>query len=101
MPPRYLTMDEDDLIITLWWHGPRPPGDPDEMDRRVLEDIRRYTNGIKKPSDLVTHTVFLGDDYDGPSVAVWGRPGDDGHYHCEYCEKTQWVSMKDVGGSGS
>jgi hypothetical protein len=82
-------------MITLEWHGPRPPGDPDEMDLLVVRDIARSLDGIESPSDLITHTVMLGDDYEGPSVSVWGVPGDDDHYHCEYHEVTRWITVED------
>lgn len=84
-------------MISLQWHGPRPPGDPDEMDLLILKDIQRNLDCLEKPSDLITHTVFLGDGYDGPSVIVWGQDGDDDQFHCEYLEKTEWVSIDEIG----
>jgi hypothetical protein len=83
-------------MTTLAWHGPRPPGDPDRIDLLVLKDILRNVGCVDKPSDLITHAVFLSDDMDGPSVQVWGKSGDDEHFHCEYHEVTQWVSLNDL-----
>ncbi len=83
-------------MVTLKWHGPRPPGDPDAMDLRVIQDLLRNVDCTDKPSDLITHTVFLSDDHRGPAVAVWGQPSDDERFHCEYHEITQWMSLIDI-----
>jgi uncharacterized protein YndB with AHSA1/START domain len=66
------------------------------MDLLVLEDILQNVDRIDKPIDLITHTVFLSDDTNGPSVLVWGEDGDDEHFHCEYHEVTQWISLSDA-----
>jgi hypothetical protein len=83
-------------MVTLMWHGSRPPGDPDEMDLLVIQDLLRNVYCIDKASDLITHTVFLSDANDGPSVLVWGEDGDDTQFHCEYHEVTRWISLKDI-----
>lgn len=75
------------------WHGDVPDG----VEAAVREDILKSLTRLKVPSDLVTHTVFLGDDMDGPCVSVWGEVRDE-RFHAEYLEKTEWVTLSEVDG---
>lgn len=81
-----MTKKTEGQSIALVWHGEHP-----ELDDIVKKDIKSL-RGLRKPEDLMTHSVFLGDSYDGPSVAVWGEVGSDA-FHCEYHAKTIWVSL--------
>ena len=83
-------------MITLKWHGDLPDCDLTQLEYTVLTDIKRNLSSLEKPSNLCYHVVFLGADYDGPSVTVWGESGDDSHFHCEYSEATEWVSGIDA-----
>lgn len=83
-------------MITITWHGLVPVDNIDGIELAVLEDIKRSLTSLDKPSDLIYHLVPLGDDYDGPSVTVWGEAGDDDHFHCEYQHETEWVSLNEV-----
>ena len=80
------------MIVTLKWHGTLPNMDLAQLELDVLNDISQNLTSLKKPSYLVFHTVFLGEDYDGPNVCVWGEENDDAHFHCQYYEKTEWVT---------
>lgn len=83
-------------MITIKWHGDVTQDDLDHLELTVLEDIKRSLTSLDKPSDLIYHLVPLGDNYDGPSVSVWGEAGDDEHFHCEYQSETQWVSLSEA-----
>lgn len=72
------------------WHDTPPLG----VDEIVRRDILKELTGLKVPSNLVTHTVFLSDDMDGPCVSVWGE-GDD-RFHAEYLEKAEWVTLSEL-----
>ena len=63
-------------MITLKWHGEMPNLDLDDLELSVLKDIKVSLNSLDNPSDLIFHTVFLGEDYDGPNVVVWGEAND-------------------------
>lgn len=78
--------------ITLKWHGDLPPGNIEDIELVVLQDISESLGSLETPSDLIFHFVPLGDSYDGPSVIVWGETNDNLHFHCEYSSETQWVS---------
>lgn len=80
-------------MITLKWHGDLPDINLDELELEVLTDIKNSLTSLDKPSDLIFHTVFLGEDYDGPNVAVWGKEGDDNHFHCQYYTESNWVTL--------
>lgn len=83
-------------MITLKWHETVPEDiNLDELELEVLKDIKQSLSGLEFPSDLIFHTVFLGSDYNGPHVTVWGEAGDNSHFHCEYCEKSEWVSLNE------
>ena len=75
--------------IKLIWDGEHP-----ELDDLVKQDLKSLI-GLRKPSDLITHSIFLGKDYDGPSVGVWGEEDSDA-FHCRYYEKTEWKSLADL-----
>lgn len=77
--------------LEIVWHN-TPPAGADEIVRR---DILNALMGLKVPSDLVTHTVFLGEDMDGPSVSVWGREHDH-RFHAEYSTETEWLTLNEV-----
>ena len=80
-------------MITLKWHGEMPDLDIDQLELEVLTDIKKSLKSLDNPSDLIFHTVFLGEDYDGPNVMVWGETDDNRHYHCQYYTKTEWVTL--------
>lgn len=80
-------------MIGLKWHGARPKRDLDQLDLEVFKDLQLNLGGLEKPSDLGFHHVFLGDDFNGPTVLVWGEEGDDDHFHCQYHETTEWVTL--------
>ena len=64
-------MDWSNLGL-VWRDGNTPP---DEVIAKVREEIRTDLSGLAKPSDLVFHTVFLGDDYENdPCVVISGFP---------------------------
>lgn len=73
------------------WHGAYHDG----MNEVVRDDILKSLTRLKKPSDLITHTIFLSDDMDGPSVSVWGEEGDD-RFHAEYIDQTKWESLSEI-----
>lgn len=58
-------MDWSDLEL-VWRDGNVPPED---IIKKVRDEIRTDLSDLGKPSDLVFHTVFLGDD---PCVVVSG-----------------------------
>ena len=82
-----------DKQITLKWHGVLPPGILEEVEWSVREDIKQNLTGLKKPGDLIFHTVFLGETMDDENVTVWGEVGDPDTFHCEWAEKAEWVSF--------
>lgn len=82
-----------DPTINLKWHGPMPNRDLEELEHVVKEDIERSLKGLKKPGDLIFHTVFVGETMDDENVIVWGEEDDPDTFHCEYAEKAEWVSF--------
>lgn len=74
------------------WHGIRPV-DSGEMEEATRADMRLGGVDMRKPSNLIFSTVILTDDWEGPSVMVWGKRGSK-KFHAEYSPKTKWVSHK-------
>ena len=60
--------------IPLKWIGEEPDA---ETIALVRQDIIVSLTSLAKVSDLIMHTVLLGDDYDGPSVHLWSEECDD------------------------
>jgi hypothetical protein len=86
-------MDDGDHYqgaVTLVWEESDEPR-PDGVDAAVIEDIRQSLWGLSAPGDLITHHVKLSDDWDGPSVLVWGEEDSDA-FHCVYQSTTKWVT---------
>lgn len=52
--------------FSIVWHAEVTP----EIERKTYIDIANNLSRLKAPADLVTHSVFLSDDYEGPSVSV-------------------------------
>jgi hypothetical protein len=82
-------------MTKLKWHGDLPV-DILEADRIVRNDIEQSLWGLEKPSELIFHTVFMGDGDDinnEPIVLVWGEPGDDEQFHCQYHPDAEWTTF--------
>lgn len=82
---------------SIKWHGIRVV-DNGELEAMVREDMRSVGIDMRKPKHLIIHTVFLSDDIDGPTVAVWGRKK---RFHAEYNLRTEWVTINELGGSAA
>ncbi len=79
--------------INLVWESEAHP-EHEEQIIRELNDL--LENDLEKPSDLIIHSIFVGDSMeDGPCVVVWGNEDDenDENFYCEYQEKIKWVSI--------
>ena len=59
--------------------------------KQIIEYIRNM-QGLNHPSQLLTHSIFVGKDYFGPSIHVYGKKGSN-YFHCEYYEETEWSSL--------
>lgn len=73
------------------WHGDVPEG----VEGLVRDDMLVDLTDLSKPSDLVFHTVFLGDDFNGPVVTVWGERRDR-RFHAEYVAEPEWITGLDM-----
>lgn len=82
-------------INLVWEEGAIPPESVRvDVACMVRQDIRFNLRDLRRPSDLITHTVFLTNSYHGPSVGVWGKKDSD-DFHCAYTDQTTWVPLKD------
>jgi hypothetical protein len=82
-------------MISLKWHQ-LPPDNVDTVDAAVRKDLASplYHDLYDTPSNLITHTVFLGESFDdGPVVHVWGEQGDDSQFHCSWEPCCEWVAV--------
>jgi hypothetical protein len=80
-------------MIKLKWHG-EIPDNILEIEHVVQQDLVKLHEDLdKKPSNLIFHTVFVGEDPDGPIVHVWSEDNDDEQYHCEYDAAPVWQSF--------
>jgi len=79
--------------ISIAWHGMRPPNYEKVFDA-LYKDIFVLDRDLKKQVNRLCFHVVLLDRYrNGRSVFVWSEG--DGHYHCEYQHKTEWVTSND------
>ena len=85
-------------MVELVWHN-EPAWDKTTTEAEIWRDLRSsiYTDILDKPSQLITHTVFMGRSYnEGPVVHIWGEPGDDNNLHCKWADDVEWVSYSDL-----
>ena len=61
--------------------------------RKQIIDNMRNMKGLNHPSQLCTHTIFVGKDYFGPSIHVYGKEGSN-YFHCEYHSETEWSPLQ-------
>lgn len=73
--------------VPIEWDDPPPDDIREEIESLVRSDMKRSLSRLKSPENLLFHTVFIGDDYDGPSVCVGGR---EGGFEASYAAKTEW-----------
>ncbi len=60
----------------IYWPDGEPSGD---IIARVREDIAKYLGGRDEPSQLMFHTVFLGESMsEGPTIILTGNPENNG-----------------------
>lgn len=78
--------------MILKWIGDHPGDEIEAFVRSDLEHLWTRTT----PSNLITHTVFLSENFEGPSVSVWGEEGVDDAVWCEFFETTEFVSLGDA-----
>lgn len=74
-------------MIQIKWEGDPCP---DEFFQQVISEIESLN--LEHPSQLYFHHVFLDENMEGRSVFVTGS-NDDDFYHCEFLDKTEWVSV--------
>jgi hypothetical protein len=82
-------------MISLKGHQ-LPPDNVDTVDAAVRKDLASplYHDLYDTPSNLITHTVFLGESFDdGPVVHVWGEQVDDSQFHCSWEPCCEWVAV--------
>jgi hypothetical protein len=60
--------------------------------RTLVINSLRNMKGLNSPSQLVSHSIFVGDDYLGPSIFVYGKNGSN-YFHCEYFAETEWSTL--------
>ena len=77
--------------FNLKWIGETVPSD-EEVENTIVE-LNKILDSIEKACNLVTHTVILTDDINGPSVHVYGMPEDSENLYATYNLKTKWVSI--------
>lgn len=61
-----------------------PPTDNENLESLIRSDIKSSLRSLKSLADLVIHTVFIGDIFDGDSILVWGIENDNNHLYCEW-----------------
>jgi hypothetical protein len=80
------------------WELHWPEGEPSaEIVAATVADIAVSLEGLSKAEDLIFHTVFVGENSDGPLVMVWSEMDDD-RLHCEYHAEPKWATINEVYG---
>lgn len=82
-------------MINLKWHDEIPDTllEIEDIVRQELIPIDK--NLENKCSSLIFHQIFLTEDYEGPSVIVWGEENDDDFYHCKHILKSEYISLNE------
>lgn len=64
-----------------------------DLDKGILNELNLYfeDEGFQ-PSDIITHTYLITDDFNGPMAHVWGEEGKDVLF-AEYHDKAEWVTL--------
>ena len=59
--------------------------------KTIIQNLKNM-KGLNEPTQLVSHTIFVGKDYFGPSILVYGKKGSN-YFHCEYFTETEWSPL--------
>lgn len=57
----------------------------------IINNLKNMKD-LNHPSQLISHSIFVGKDYFGPSIHVYGKKGSN-YFHCEYYEETEWSPL--------
>lgn len=77
--------------FNIRWTGNTVPND-EEVAQTILE-LNEILDNVKEACNLITHTVILTDDMNGPSVSVYGVPGDTECLYAQYQKTTEWEAL--------
>lgn len=86
------TSENAKVIKLKWIDGYPGPAIEDHVRQNIAEKL----SGMEKPSDLITHTVFLSENHGGPCVSVWGEEGVDDCLWCQYLEDSLWIQRETI-----
>jgi hypothetical protein len=59
--------------------------------KQIIEELKNM-KGLDSPDQLLTHSIFIENDYFGPSIHVYGKKNSN-YFHCEYFTTTEWSSI--------
>jgi hypothetical protein len=88
-----------EVIKLVWDEGEEPPSDQrDEIEEKVRENIRAelLEGGLGRPSELIFHHVFLGENETDPLVFIYGKRRSRA-FHCCYDARPEWLPMANRG----
>lgn len=77
--------------FNLIWIGSTIPND-EEVEKTIVE-LNEMLDNLEEPCNLITHTVILTDDWNGPSVHVYGLPEDKENLYATFSMTTEWSSI--------
>ena len=83
------------MFKTEWTHANIPL--LNKQQEELLErEIARISEDLDKASDLIFHTVFLTEDWQGATIVVDGRDGVDDTLFLTYYEITKWTTLDEM-----
>jgi hypothetical protein len=75
----------------VWEGDPKPEHEP--LIQREVDDL--LERGLTRVSDLIFHTITLTDDFEGPTIMVNGRDGDETNsIYATYYDNPEIVTVK-------
>jgi hypothetical protein len=81
------------MFKTEWTHKPIPLT---KEQQKILDfEIGDLYDELAEAGDLILHTVFLTDDWNGPIIAVHGKKDNIDTLFLTYYENPGWTSLND------
>lgn len=77
--------------FNIRWTGNTVPND-EEVAQTILE-LNKIVDNLDEACSLITHTVILTDDLNGPSVHVYGLPEDKENLYATFSMTTEWSNI--------
>ncbi len=80
------------MKFPIVWASEKTP-QIEDTEQYVLPELEEMMEKLEKAEDLIFHTIFIGQKFDGPIVMAYGKEGDPNIY-LDYLDDVKWFTME-------